>query len=72
MPRLRVLGGDTPRLKLEFEGGFAPFRPFEVDVVGWSWYGGGMILFVLLLPPGLKRELLLLCVDLDSIFAFEE
>lgn len=67
-----MLRGDTPRLKPEFEVGFSTFRPFEVDVAEWSRYGGGMILFVLLLPPDLKRELLLLCVDVGQRFAFEE
>jgi hypothetical protein len=33
MTRLRVLRGDTPRLKPELEGGSSTFRPFEVDVV---------------------------------------
>jgi hypothetical protein len=31
-----------------------------------------MTLFGVLLPPGLKRELLLLCADLGERFGFEE
>lgn len=69
MTRLRVLRGGAPRLKPELEGGSSTF---DIDVAGWSWYGRATTLFVLLLPPGLKRELLLLCVDLSSRFGFEE
>ena len=72
MIRLRVLRGDTPRLKPKLEGGSATFRPFGVGIVDWSWHGGRATLFVLLLPPGLKRELDLLCADLGERFESEE
>jgi len=60
MTRVRVLRGDTPRLNPELERESSTFNPFKVDVVGWSWDDEGTTLFVLLLPPGLNRELFLL------------
>lgn len=58
MPRLRVSRGNTPRLSRKLESWPSAFEPFEADVAGWSLYGKGM---ALLLPPGLNRELCLLC-----------
>ena len=71
MARLRVLSGDTPRLNPKSERSSA-FNLSEVDVAGWSWYERETALLVLLLLPGLNRELLLLCRDLGEGFGFEE
>ena len=71
MTRLRALRGDTPRLKPKSESS-SVFNLLEVDVVGWSWYDRETALFVLLLLPGLNRELVLLCWDLGEGFGFEE
>lgn len=74
MRRLRVLSGDIPRLNPELDGGPSAFRPLEVDMTG-SWEsccGIERTLFVLLLlPPGLNRELLLLW-DFGERFEVEE
>ena len=72
MTRLRVLRGGTPRPNRELGGWSSTLRPFEADVVGRSWDGKGMGLFVMLLPPGLNRELPLLCWDLWERLVFEE
>jgi len=71
MTRLRVLRGDTPRLNPKSERSSA-FNLLEVDVVGWSWYGTETAPLVLLLLPGLNRELVLLCRDLGERLGFEE
>lgn len=71
MAKLRVLSGDTPRLNPDLERGFPTFNPLDVDVVGWSWRGREASLSVLLLPPGLNRELVFLCRDLGEKFGFE-
>lgn len=71
MTRLRVLRGDTPRLNPKSERS-SGFSLLEVDVVGCSWYVRETALLVLLLLPGLKRELVLLCRDLGEGFGFEE
>lgn len=74
MRRLRVLSGDMPRLNPEFDGRPSMLRPLEVDMAG-SWEsccGIERTLFVLLLlPPGLNRELFLLW-DFGERFEFEE
>ena len=70
MTRLRVFRGDTPRLNPKSERSPAS-NLFELDVVGWSWYGRETDLFVLLLLPGLNRELVRLCRDLGEGFGFE-
>jgi len=67
-----VLRGDTPCLNPEMERGSTTFKPFKVDAVGWSWCDEETTLFMLLLPPGLNRELLLLYWDLGGRFGFEE
>ena len=69
---LRVLGGDAPRLVPIFGGGSPTVRPFEVNIADWPCFGGGMTPFELLVSPGLKRELLLLCLDLDERLGSEE
>jgi len=71
MTKLRVLRGDTPRLNPK-SGRSSTFNLLEIDVAGWSWCGGETALFVLLLLPGLNRELVLLCRDLGEGFGFEE
>jgi hypothetical protein len=71
---LRVLSGDMPRLDSGFFWGSSIFMPLEVDTAGWrSCCGRELTLFVLLLPPpGLNRELLLLLWDFGEKFGFKE
>jgi hypothetical protein len=74
MTGLRTLSGDKPRLNPEFERGSSTLRPLEVVMAGWgSCCGRGATLFGLLLPPpGLNREAILLVWDLGERFGFEE
>lgn len=62
MTGLRVLSGDKPRLNPKFKRGSSTLGPLKVDIADrGSGCGREGTLFVLVLsPPGLKRELLLL------------